>query len=275
MVKLDFKNTVTLVGYVNGFKLIPYKNGSGAVANIAIKDEKGGSTHFVTMFTNRNKKFKYDGNEYDPAVLRNMFIDEEGKPRHILVNAFCGMAENKYTNSQGVDVVSTQILVRKLSSSNEPDAQKATFDVRGYVESAAPRGDVYRIKVATLSKDANENVNNVTYITLETDESISEVAMDAAEKGNYVKFRGRLINKTMYDDLGDRIGTVKKNNVLKITDVVEKDDIPEKDIMIYKLAKKLGKGEYVDVKTAKTMKYGESTSAVEVDDDEDIDIDFD
>ena len=275
MVKMDFKNVDTIIGFVTGFKLIPYKNGTGAVANVAVRDEVGGSTHFLTMFTNRNKKFKYDGNEYDPSVLRNMFIDEQDKPRHILVNAFCGMSENKYTNSQGVEMTSTQIIVRKLSSSSEPDAQKATFDVRGYIESVVPKGDSYKVRVGIPMKDMNENVNSVAYVVLETDESIAEQAMDAMEKGNYAKFRGRLINKPMYDDLGDRIGTIKKNNVLKVSDVVEKDDIPEKDLVIYKLAKKLGKGEYVDVKTAKVMKYGETTSTTVVDDDEDIDIDFD
>ena len=98
--------------------------------------------------------------------------------------------------------------------------------------------------------------------------------MDSIAKGNYAKFRGRLINKVIYDDLGDRAGTLKKNNVLKISDLKEKEDIPEGDAIIYKLAKNLGKGQYVDKTTLKIKTYGESSEPV-VSDDEDIDIDFD
>lgn len=273
MVKMDFKNMVTIVGYVMGFKLIPYKNGNGAVANIAVKDEKSGSVHYVTMFTNKNKKFKYNDSEYDPVVLKNMFIDEQDKPRHILVNAFCGMEEKKFTNAQNVEITSTQITVRKLSATDDVESQKATFDVRGYIDSVATKGESYKLRVGIPMTDANGNVNRAAYVVLETDESIVDVAMDAAEKGNYAKFRGRLINKVVYDDLGDRVGTVKKNNVLKITDVIELDDIEEKELKIFKLARKLDKGEFVDVKTVKVMKYGETP--VSADDDEDIDIDFD
>lgn len=273
MAKIEFKNVVTILGYVNAFKLVPYKNGTGALANIGIKDEKNGGVHFVSMFTNRNKKFKYNDAEYDPAALKNLFMDEQGNARHILVNAFCGMTENKYTNSQGVEVTNTQVIIRKLSAFGDAEAQKATFDVRGYVEAVAPKGDTYKLKIGVPQTDANGNVNGIAYVVLETDESITEDAMDAAVKGNYAKFRGRLINKAMYDDLGDRIGTIKKNNVLKVTDVVEKDDIPEKDINVYKLAKRLERGQYVDVKTLKICAYG--AAPVTVPDDEDIDIDFD
>lgn len=276
MAKMDFKNVVTIVGYVTSFKITPYKSGTGAVANMAIKEEKSGGTHFVTMFTNRNKKLKYNDAEYDPIALKNIFMDEQGNARHILVNAFCGITENKYTNSQGVEVSNTQIIVRKMSLASDPEAQKATFDVRGYVEGVAQKGDSYRMKVAVLTTDANGNANGVSYVVLDTDESIADDAMDAAVKGNYAKFRGRLINKTMYDDLGDRIGTIKKNNVLKITGIVEKDDIDEKDLAIYKLAKRLERGQYVNVKTTKIDTYGTAAPTTSpVDEDEDIDIDFD
>lgn len=271
---MDFKNVATIIGYVNGFKLTPYKNGNGAVANIGIKDEKNGCIHFISMFTNKNKKFKYNDVEYDPSALKSVFIDENGEPRHILVNAFCGIALNKYVNSQGVEVSNTQILCRKISSFSDVDAQKATFDVRGYVESFSQSGDEFKLKVAVLTKDSKDNINGISHVVLCTDESIVEDAMDSIAKGNYAKFRGRIINKVIYDDLGDRAGTLKKNNVLKISDLKEKDDIPEGDAIIYKLAKNLGKGQYVDKTTLKIKTYGESSEPV-VSDDEDIDIDFD
>ena len=268
---LKFENSLNVIGYVESVKLTQYKNGNGAIANIRVVDKKSHNSQFLVMFTNANGKFKFDGQEYTTSSFKNIFVDETNAAKEVLVSAYCGLVENKYTNKDGIQVSTMQNIVRKIGKYDNAEDMRMVFAAYGIVENVTVNDDTAKITVGVPQVDTNGNYNGHTSIKMEADEKTIDKVIDLVENGKYVKFRGVAENKPIRNEIGDNIGYLRRYRIVSIFGDVYAEDIPDNIKNARKLAKRINRGQYVDVKTCKIKDYNATSAS----DDEDIDLDFD
>lgn len=244
MEKFQSFNKVSVIGYVVNYTVYSFKSGKRK-AEIGIKDELTNNICYVQMF--ESDKLSYDNKSANLDTLKRIFMDAEGKPRHVLVKATGRVAENAYISSKsGQEVVSCKPTIWKIDSFDDPAEQSITFNLTGIVESIKYVKDdtevVVRLGILTTGRD--KEFNGVEYLTCFADgelvEKFEELDID---KGFQIGIAGDILNRfpkrDKYGEIPEGAVAEKGFKVMVLKKkVVEADDL---DQDLYKNLKKADK----------------------------------
>lgn len=223
--KVITKNTNIIIGEVFNVKITPFKSNKGAIVNLGVRDRLHNNIIYVNL-TDYGRGIRYNGNDYTPQALKNIFLDENEKSRNILVKAIAEFEENKYTNKNGIECVSARYNVRKIDAFTNSEKQNITFTYKGYVKGYKETDDNIKIRLALPKVDRDMNMSGVNSVTVEaTDpEVIESISPMDIEKGCIVSVKGYILNTVEYDEFGDKIKDDKYNSIVKIDEVIEADE---------------------------------------------------
>lgn len=247
--KLNCKNSITVVGEVKNYKLKETKSGKKC-AYIGIKNTETNNYIQVTLYDRAN--LQYNKQDVTVSSLAKVFLDQDDKPKGVYVTAK-GSASD-FVTENGVYESNN---VFGLYPASDEAQQKATFVLEGIVESIARPEDVdgneyMKIKVGTLSTRGKEETLEITGVNEKTvyvrEEELVETLEDLSS-GDFVSLKG-YINNIMpkYDEFGDVIEKgFKEFTCKKVAILCEADEIDSKDVANYKKAKTLKQGESIKV----------------------------
>lgn len=256
---ISTNNKCIATGEVFNVKIVPFKSGQGAIVNMGIRDRLHNNVIYLTL-TDFGKGIRYNGNDYTPQALKNIFLDENDKTRNILVNAIAMFEENKYVNKQGIECVSARYNVIKIDNCTDETKQNITFNFKGYVKGVKEGENNTKIRIALPKVDKGGNMSGVSNVTVEAidNEVIETISSKNIEKGCVVNLKGFILNTIEYDEFGDKIRDDKYNSISKIGDIIEADeDGMEEFVAQLKKAEKLEKGTIVtrDCKVVNAKEY--------------------
>lgn len=252
-------NKCIATGEVFNVKVVPFKSGKGAIVNLGVRDRLHNNIIYLTM-TDFGNGVRYNGNDYTPQALKNIFLDENDKSRGILVRAIAMFEENKYTNKQGIECVSARYNVIKLDGFTDETKQNITFNFKGFVKGIKEGDNNTKIRLVLPKTDKDGNMSAVSNVTVEAtdNEVIESINSKDIEKGCVVSVKGYILNTVEYDEFGDKVRDDKYNSISKVDDVIEADDDGmEEFVTQLKKAEKLEKGNIVtrDCKIVNAKEY--------------------
>lgn len=194
----EFKsfNKVVIVGYVVNYTIYTFKSGKRK-AEIGIKDEMTNNICYVQMF--ESDKMKYAGNPANLDTLNRIFMDSDGKPRHVLVNAIGRVAENSYVSAKsGQTVVSCKPTIWKIEPFNDVEDQQVTFSFTGIVDNMKYVKDdteiVVRLGMITTNRD--KEYTGVEFIKCTIDgEMLDRFEELGIDKGYQITVVGDILNR--------------------------------------------------------------------------------
>lgn len=256
MKNVSFYNGVTVKGYVVSFKIKETKKSK--IANIGIRDSKTKNITYVSMFENKN--LKYNGQEMNLAGLQKVFMDSDGKPRNILVQAKGRISETKGINSKtGQPQVYVNTLIYSIEPFYEEDKQGAILQATGIVDAIKYTEEddgtpVVKVKLGILRKNKDGDFNGYDQVTLNGYGDVADKFEDKdVERNCAIQIAAKMINGLPEtDEYGDIIASGRKEiEIGKLKTVIEADEIEEL-LSVYKKAKNIETGEVV-----KAPKYDE------------------
>ncbi len=238
----EFKsfNKVVIVGYVVNYTIYTFKSGKRK-AEIGIKDESTNNICYVQMF--ENDKMKYGGNSVNLDTLNKVFMDSDGKPRHVLVNAIGRVAENSYVNvKSGQTVVSCKPTIWKIEPFSDIEDQQVTFYFTGIVDTLKYVKDDTEVvvRLGMLTTDRDKNYTGVEFIKCSIDGEMLDRFLELGiDRGYQITVVGDILNRFPKKDRYGRTpeGAVAEKGfkVVELRKVfVEPDDL---DMDLYKRLK--------------------------------------
>lgn len=258
MIKTE--NKIEVVGKVTNFKIITSDKTKSKRALITIKDELTNNYTMVTLFEKEGRTYgsKDNKKEVTLGALKNIFLNEKNESRGILITAIGSCSE--FVTEKGDLFESNNIYA--LFPTDDEDNQKSVFNIEGFVESSVTfeskdeegeEIDCLRIKLGTLSKNADGNITGVNFKTVVVRGGDAFDVLEDIEVGSIIQVGGDIINKMApKDKYGISSGnSIREYRVGRAIPKIEVDDIEESDKALYKRAKKLKKGESIDLKEVK------------------------
>lgn len=250
MANLSFYNNMTVRGYVVSFNIKEFA--TSKLANIGIEDSLTKSRTYVTLWNRKN--LKYNGNETTLEGLKKIFMDAEGKPRRVLVEAKGRISETKGKNKQGEETTYANKTIFSIEPFYDESKQYATVILNGIVDGIKIGEDsngesMAKVKIGVLSIDnRDKSITGCDTVTLVAHGEVAEELEDkGVERGCYIKVGAQLVNTLPERDMfGDIISSGKNEiQLLKIKEVKDAYEVEDFVNTTYKQAKKLKRGETI------------------------------
>ena len=241
---LNYENKITVSGLVKNFKI---KKGDGKKdkAYISISNEKDKSLVVVTLYDRDKFIYGSKDNKVEYSSLEGLskaFLDADGKPLEVYATAIGNATDSVGQNG----TVYENNNVFMLMPSNE-QSQKAEFSLYGIIKSIATFTDAddneyAKLKIATVNSYTNKNKELVVRGVNEKEIIVRDAAslelLEDCNTGGFIQTKGLIINKKPeYDEWGDKISSGNREFLSTLVGkYVDKDDIDEEHIEIYKAA---------------------------------------
>lgn len=252
MSKVKMQNFMNVIGYVQSFKITTFKSGTKK-ANLAIKDRNTNNVVFVGLFDKKGG-FDFNGHNVDLEGLKKILVDKEGNTRDVLVRATGRCSETKGTDANGNEKVYENYTAFKIVPYSDEEAQGAALTFAGIVENAKYGEDkngepIAKFRVGTYKTNKDGNITGVENMTLVAHGDVAEKLEDkGVEKFTSARFVCDMLNVLPKRNIhGDFLGEpIREVRIVKFTDFLDEDDC-EDEVKTYKKAKKLEKGEFIEV----------------------------
>lgn len=239
--KLSAFNKVTGVGYVQNAKLSPLNSGK-KVLRLTVKDELTGNVCYASFF--ERSVIKYGGEEITITQLKNRFMTEDDKPKHVLVRFTGTVEERQYTNAHGRSISDTTPIISFIDPETDESKQGFIFNFTGIVDNMRDieDGNAVKIRLGILKKDRDGRFNSLCYNTLvargDTKEKLENKDV---EKGSQITVGGDIFNLIQRDKYGisSNENPIKENRIMSIGAVRPCDDIDDYENVYVRIKKGL------------------------------------
>ena len=204
MSKVRGYNGAEYTGYVFSFKITTSERTGKRRAQVGIKDERMNNVAYGTIFETAN--LKYGEQKVSLLELQKIFLDDEGKSRHIMATFSGTVADNEYINSNTHQTVTNvQSIFFKITPCADESKQQIMFNITGIVDAVkeVDNGDAYLAKIGIVTTDRDKNPTGIVYNRIK----ISGDAKDTwdkkdVSKGDLITLRGYNLNVVPLDEFG-------------------------------------------------------------------------
>lgn len=271
--KFNCFNKAEVCGVVTDFKIKSFPNGT-KLANIAVKDENTTNLTYVSIFD--RKGLEYGKESITLEGLKKVFMTGDNKSRGVYAK-FTGRARESVSMKEGQTKTYFNISAFNVEPYSEYDEHYAILIVNGFVDAIKIAEDsddnqYVKIKVGLENVNKDGNIIGVDYVTVISRESDIIEKLEDVDRYSFVRLQCDILNTLPKTDrFGNIIASgAKENYIVNIpkNGVVLSDDIDEDVISLYKQAKKLEKGEIIELSSNK------DESEDDTQDDLDDDLDF-
>lgn len=216
-------NKGTLKGRVSKSELIEYNSQTGKAKFLSIEVDTG-------------DKNRVKGVMFPTKSNPNKAIEASQQfPVNSLVEASGNVQEKPYEGKEGKKGgIDRSISVNSIKTLGAEDKHIAAFVLQGIVTKIKEiNDDEAEVELTIDASYTDKNkvlVVKEDVIHLKADGAALDIIDDLdIEKGDNVKFKGRIFNKLVTDDYGDIVGTVQEFKIDKAEDVIKKDEITKPD----------------------------------------------
>lgn len=284
---VNYFNKVEVIGEVTSMNIRETKTGM-KIGTLFVKDNSTGSITFITAFNRDVYRFG-DVEVKGLDGLKGLFINKDGTPKGKVVKVNARASETVSKDSYGNSKVYQNYTLNRIDPCDDED-NKAILLASGLIQQlkVAEDGDgnpYAKLKIAIVNRNKDNETRGVDYVSvIARNEDLVEKLEDA-NNGDFIVACCDILNTLgEKDKYGYSVGApVKEIRLEKIRAI--NDDVDEDELELFKLAKKLQRGEFINADgevvstngnaTATKPSKPKKTAKVDLDDDDDDDdIDF-